>query len=89
MATFPNPGGLDRQGNNYFDLDRPVRLAQYRSRLERRPAGRSSRVAWSRQMWITAAEFTQLIVAQRGFQVNAETISVSSQVLETLANIIR
>ena len=34
-------------------------------------------------------EFTQLIIAQRGFQVNARTITVSDQVLQDLVNIIR
>ena len=34
-------------------------------------------------------EFTRLIIAQRGFQVNAKTISVADQVLQDLSNIIR
>jgi len=34
-------------------------------------------------------EFTKLIVAQRGFSANARTITISSEVLEELTNIIR
>ena len=34
-------------------------------------------------------EFTRLIIAQRGFQVNARTITASNEVLQELANIIR
>ena len=36
-----------------------------------------------------AQEFTQLIVAQRGFSANARTITVADQILEELTNIIR
>lgn len=36
-----------------------------------------------------AQEFTQLIVAQRGFSANARTITVSDEMLEELTNIIR
>jgi flagellar hook protein FlgE len=36
-----------------------------------------------------ALEFTQLIIAQRGFSANARTITVSSEVLEELTNIVR
>ena len=36
-----------------------------------------------------AFEFTQLIVAQRGFSANARTITVADEVLEELTNIIR
>ena len=36
-----------------------------------------------------AHEFTQLIVAQRGFSANARTITVSDEMLEELTNIIR
>ena len=34
-------------------------------------------------------EFTQLIIAQRAYQMNAQSISVSNDVLQTLGNIIR
>ena len=36
-----------------------------------------------------AAEFTRLILAQRGFQVNARTITAANESLQELANIIR
>jgi len=36
-----------------------------------------------------ALEFTRLIVAQRGFSVNARTVTVSDEVLKELVNIIR
>jgi flagellar hook protein FlgE len=36
-----------------------------------------------------STEFANLIIAQRGFQVNAETVTVADQVLADLANIIQ
>ncbi|MCR9293695.1 MAG: hypothetical protein NXI32_13305, partial [bacterium] len=36
-----------------------------------------------------AQEFTQLIVAQRGFSANARTITVANELLEELTNLIR
>ena len=34
-------------------------------------------------------EFSRLIIAQRGFQVNARTITAANETLQELANIIR
>jgi flagellar hook protein FlgE len=36
-----------------------------------------------------AIEFSRLILAQRGFQVNSRTISAANETLQELANIIR
>jgi len=36
-----------------------------------------------------AIEFSRLIIAQRGFQVNARTITAANETLQELANIIR
>ncbi len=36
-----------------------------------------------------ALEFTRLITAQRGFQVNARTITTTDQMMQELANLIR
>ena len=35
-----------------------------------------------------AAEFSRLIIAQRGFQVNTQTITAADNTLQELANII-
>ena len=35
------------------------------------------------------AEFTRLIIAQRGFSANARTITVTDEVLQELTNLIR
>ena len=36
-----------------------------------------------------AYEFTQLIIAQRGFSANARTVTVTDQLLEELTGIVR
>ena len=88
LAEFANPGGLQREGSNLFSLSpnsgQPLiggALSGGRGAIQRGTL-ESSNVD-------TALEFTRLIIAQRGFQVNARTISVSDQMLQELANIIR
>jgi len=88
IATFSNPEGLNRDGDNLFSLTSnsgsPViggggsgdRGSVKQGTLE------SSNVD-------VALEFTRLIIAQRGFSVNARTVTVASEVLQELSNIIR
>ncbi len=88
IARFTNEGGLLRDGQNYFAASPPsgapligtagtgARGSVIGSALE------SSNVD-------IAQEFTRLILAQRGFQVNARVITVSNDVLQELATIIR
>lgn len=88
IASFANPAGLDRQGDNYFALSNHSGNALIGAGLS---SGRGSVQQGSLETSNVdiAQEFTQLIIAQRGFQVNARTITVSDQVLQELANIIR
>jgi flagellar hook protein FlgE len=88
IASFANQGGLDRQGNNFFSLSNHSGDPLIGAGLT---GGRGSvqQSALESSNIDTAREFTQLIIAQRGFQVNARTITVSDQVLQELANIIR
>lgn len=88
LAEFSNAGGLQREGNNLFSLSSnsgpPLiggALSGGRGAIQRGTLETSN--------VDTALEFTRLIIAQRGFQVNARTISVSDQMLQELANIIR
>jgi flagellar hook protein FlgE len=88
IATFANPSALLRQGNNYFGLSSEsgnpllgAALSDGRGSIQEK-ALETSNVD-------IALEFTRLIIAQRGFQMNARTITASDQVLQELANIIR
>jgi flagellar hook protein FlgE len=88
IASFINVQGLSAKGQNFFDATSNSGLAQIGPGLTgangvvRGGQLESSNVD-------VALEFTQLIVAQRGFSANARTITVASEVLEELANIVR
>ncbi len=88
LAMFNNPAGLDRQGNNLYSVTTQSGEALIGPG---QTAGRGSvqQGTLEGSNVDVATEFTQLIIAQRGFQVNARTITVSDQVLQELANIIR
>jgi flagellar hook protein FlgE len=88
IALFANPAGLNREGDTYFSLSSNSGSALIavggvggRGTIQQ-GALESSNID-------VAQEFTQLIIAQRGFQVNARTITVSDQVLQELAGLIR
>ncbi|MCA9137422.1 MAG: flagellar hook-basal body complex protein [Planctomycetales bacterium] len=88
IATFSNPNALDAVGNNYFKQS----MSSGEASLGRGMAGNRGQIMGGqleRSNVDIAQEFTQLIVAQRGFSANARTITVSDQMLEELTNIIR
>lgn len=88
IASFRNPNGLSAVGNLTFEStlnSGTVELGIAGSNGRGTVRGgqlESSNVD-------VAYEFTQLIVAQRGFSANARTITVADEVLEELTNIIR
>lgn len=88
LATFNNEGGLLRQGSNYFATG-PGSGEPLVG-----PAGSGGRgvvqgAALEGSNVDIAIEFSRLILAQRGFQVNTRTISAANETLQELANIIR
>ena len=88
IADFRNPMGLEKVGGTSF------RAAANSGAAELGVAGEASRgeiVAGSVEMSNVdlAAEFTNLILAQRGFQASSRVITTSDQVLEELVNIKR
>lgn len=88
VATFSNKNGLNAIGGNYFSNTLNSGSAQIGSALTAgRGAVRGAQLESSNVD--SALEFTQLIVAQRGFSANARVISVADEVLEELTNIIR
>ena len=88
VATFPNPAGLVNVGDGFLSrtpnsgLPSPGQAGQSGAGTIRSGALESSNVD-------VAYEFTRLIVAQRGFQVNSRTIGTTDEVLEELANLVR
>ncbi|WP_298471146.1 flagellar basal body rod protein FlgG [uncultured Psychrobacillus sp.] len=88
IAKFPNSGGLTKAGSNYFK-ESPASGAP----LDGNPLeeGRGSIQSGFLEMSNVdlSEEFTDMIVAQRGFQANTRIITTSDQILEELVNLKR
>lgn len=88
VADFTNPGGLNRLGDNYFGLSNNSGLPVLSSALSGGKGSVRSGALESSNVDV-ALEFTRLIIAQRGFQVNARTITAANETLQELGSIIR
>jgi len=88
IANFNNEGGLLREGNNYY---RTSSASGEPVIGEGNAGGRGSiqGAALEGTNVDIATEFSRLIIAQRGFQVNSRTITAANEMLQELANIIR
>ena len=88
MATFQNQAGLDARGSNHYAESAVSGVANIGSGTT---GGRGSvRIGQLEASTVDVAlEFTQLIVAQRGFSASARTITVTDEVLQELNGIIR
>lgn len=88
LADFTNPLGLERVGETAFRATVNSGAVQLGVSGEGR---RGSLMGGALEMSNVdlSAEFTNLILAQRGFQANARVISTSDAVLEELVNIKR
>ncbi|MBN1171042.1 MAG: flagellar hook protein FlgE [Micromonosporaceae bacterium] len=88
LAVFNNPRGLEKVGETMFtntvNSGLPL-LGQPNS------AGRGSLISGSIEMSNVdlGQEFTNLIIAQRGFQANSKIISTSDELLQELVNMKR
>ncbi|MCZ2825114.1 MULTISPECIES: flagellar hook protein FlgE [unclassified Modestobacter] len=88
LATFTNPGGLEKAGNSSYragDNSGNPLVGQAGT------GGRGSLSAGALEMSNVdlAEEFTGLIVAQRGFQANSRVISTSDEILQDLVQLKR
>jgi flagellar hook protein FlgE len=88
MATFNNPTGLERAGNSTFRTTPNSGTAQLGVANS---GGRGSLQGGTLEMSNVdlAQEFTNLIIAQRGFQANSKVISTSDELLNDLVNLKR
>lgn len=87
IAKFANPSALSRLGNNYLGLSSESGPALLGAGLSGGRGSIQSKSLESSNVDV-AQEFTNLIIAQRGYQVNARVITASDQVLQELANIL-
>jgi flagellar hook protein FlgE len=88
MANFTNPEGLEKVGDTAFRESTNSGAVQYGAPGTGR---RGDLIGGSLEMSNVdlAQEFTNLIIAQRGFQATSRVITTSDQVLEELVNIKR
>jgi flagellar hook protein FlgE len=87
LAKFENQGALERQGNNAWSAG-----ANTGPELVSTPGGTygiTQAGAVEMSNVDLAAEFTNMITAQRGFQANSRIISTADQMLQDLVNLVR
>jgi flagellar hook protein FlgE len=88
MAKFPNPSGLEKSGSNYFQVtaNSGNPLVQVGTQ-----AGIGSVQSGFLEMSNVdlSEEFTEMIIAQRGFQANSRIITTSDEILQELVNLKR
>ena len=88
LATFTNPEGLKRSTNNYFQTTANSGTALVTAPLSGSAGSIQSGSLESSNVDI-GSEFTQLVSAQRGYQVNAQAFSAANQMLQETANLLR
>src|SRR5215218_186762 len=88
LASFNNPGGLEKAGNSSFRVGVNSGVAQVGVAGA---GGRGALMSGALEMSNVdlAEEFTGLIVAQRGFQANSRVITSSDEILQDLVNLKR
>jgi flagellar hook protein FlgE len=86
LATFVNPGGLEKSGSSSYTSTFNSGAAKLGTAGQ---AGFGTLTSGALEMSNVdlSQEFTNLIVAQRGFQANARIITTSDQVLQELTNL--
>lgn len=88
LATFRNPAGLKDEGDGYFTPSANSGDPVPSQALEG-GTGTVHGGALEKSNVDVAGEFVHLIEAQNGFQANARTITISNEVLQELAQLIR
>ncbi|WP_229067904.1 flagellar basal-body rod protein FlgF [Actinoplanes sp. DH11] len=88
MATFKNVAGLEKVGNSMFRTSVNSGYAQVG---QPGSAGMGQVISGALEMSNVdlAQEFTNLVVAQRGFQANSKIITTSDEILQELVNLKR
>jgi flagellar hook protein FlgE len=88
MANFTNPAGLQRSGSNLYESTANSGVPNIGTPGT---GGRGTVGAGVLEGSNTdlAREFTNVVIAQRGFQASSRIISTSEQMLEGLVNLIR
>src|SRR5690348_18265577 len=88
LAVFANPSGLEKAGDSLFRQS--VNSGQPQIGIPG-SGGRGTLAGGTLEMSNVdlAQEFTNMIVAQRGFQANSRVITASDEILQDLVNLKR
>ncbi|WP_312753159.1 flagellar basal body rod protein FlgG [Rummeliibacillus suwonensis] len=88
IARFANPGGLTKVGGNYFQPSNNSGEPIMGNPTEE---GRGAIISGALEMSNVdlSEEFTEMIIAQRGFQANSRIITTSDEILQELVNLKR
>jgi flagellar hook protein FlgE len=88
LANFNNPAGLEKLGDSTYTSSANSGLAEIGVPNS---GGRGGMISGALEMSNVdlAAEFTNMIIAQRGFEANSKTISASDEMLQDLVNLKR
>ncbi|MHA6258714.1 flagellar basal body rod protein FlgG [Sporosarcina sp. CAU 1771] len=88
LAKFPNPGGMEKVGSNYFQQSPNSGTALVNIPTQGGIGNVESGFLEMSNVDL-AEEFTEMIVAQRGFQANTRIITTSDEILQELVNLKR
>jgi flagellar hook protein FlgE len=88
LGMFANPEGLEKVGNSLY-RESPSSGESQLTVAKNNGAGSVSGGGLEMSNVDLAAEFTDMIVTQRGFQANSRVITVSDTMLEELINLKR
>ena len=88
IAKFPNAEGLTKDGSNYYQVSANSGNAQFGTGTSF-GVGKTVSGALEMSNVDLSEEFTEMIVAQRGFQANSRIITTSDEILQELVNLKR
>ena len=88
LAKFPNAEGLEKTGSNYY-VQTQNSGEVYINKATQAGIGKSVSGALEMSNVDLSEEFTEMIVAQRGFQANSRIITTSDEILQELVNLKR
>ncbi|MCG3090096.1 flagellar basal body rod protein FlgG [Sporosarcina cyprini] len=88
LAKFPNPGGMEKIGGNYFQKSSNSGDATVNIPTQSGIGDLESGFLEMSNVDLSE-EFTEMIVAQRGFQANTRIITTSDEILQELVNLKR
>ena len=90
VATFPNPSGLEKVGENLYQTTQNSGLFDgIGIDVTSDGIGKMQTGVLEMSNVDLSAEFTEMITTQRGFQANSRIITVSDSLLEELTNLKR